>query len=153
MCAIRALLCTILRCHELSTGPPLRTFHTVRVDPPLSSWPASAFTRYWVICFCVVQNHIRAASLRDIHSYAFSMQPAISSEIIGNVRRSSRACGRGSFEGIAVSSQMLVWCCRSFPIPLPRPRHALHVLASARTQIRIYLRNMQKRRVEMKLVV
>ena len=36
-------------------------------------------------------------------------------------------------------------------IPLPQPRHVLHVLALARTQIRIYLRNKHKRRVEMKL--
>jgi len=43
---------------------------------------------YWVVRFCVVKNNIRAASSRDIHSYGFSMQPAISSHIIGNVRRS-----------------------------------------------------------------
>ena len=52
---------------------------------------------------------------------------------------------------LAAALSMLVWCCHGFPIPLPRPRHVLHVLASARTQIQIYLRNNQKRRVEMKI--
>ena len=57
-----------------------------------------------------MKNNIRAASLRDTCSNAVSMQPAISSQIIGNVRRASRACGRGSFEGIAVSSQLCCLC-------------------------------------------
>ena len=50
---------------------------------------------------------------------------------------------------LAAAPSMLMVSLR-LSIPLPRPHHVLHMLACARTQIWIYLRDKQKRGVEMK---
>ena len=50
---------------------------------------------------------------------------------------------------LAAALSMLVVSLR-LSIPLPRPWHVLHMLASAGMQIQIYLKDKQKRRVEMK---
>ena len=44
--AIRARLCTITKCRERRMGLPSSTFHTVRVDLPLHTWPALVFARF-----------------------------------------------------------------------------------------------------------
>ena len=50
MCAIRALIYMMIKCRERRTGVPLITPHTVRADPPFSTWSALVSTRF---CFRV----------------------------------------------------------------------------------------------------
>ena len=114
-----------------------------------------------VICFCVVKKQHPCSLLkRNLFVCLFNATSNLIPDhwkrqtIISSLRQRFL---RGYRCILAAALLILVWCCRSFPIPLPRPRyvlhmlHVLHVLASARTQIRIYLRNKHKRRVEMKL--
>ena len=125
MCAIRAMLCT-MRCHEASTGPPSSTFRTVRADPPLSTWPASAHPILGHLLLCC-ENNIRAASEIFVCLLFQCNQQSHPRSL--ETSDDNRAYGRGSFEGIAVSSELHCRCsCGvAFHSP-PRPHpHAARV--------------------------
>ena len=77
--------------------------------------------------------------------------------IISSCRAYSITCHKSWVEGSLEDESSVLCHARavpSWPSYAPSPAaHVLHVMASARTEIRIYLRNNQKRRVEMKFVV
>ena len=143
--------------------------HLLRTLASCPTWrgrlyrPPYAFPAAWAscwLCFLCCEKHHSCSLLRDIHSYAFLMQPAIfprSSEArVDNPNCQAHCMTRRTrwVEGSLGNggSALLMLARHRFLAAAP------HALASARTHLtakahvaQIYLRNNQKRRVEMTL--